>query len=476
MTWETVIGLEVHVQLATKSKMFCGCSAASDDDPNTNVCPVCLGLPGALPAINREAVRFGLRAALALDFTVPRTSLFARKSYFYPDLPKGYQISQFENPLATGGKLGIQSSHRGDTVIALARLHLEEDAGKSVHDRFPDKTAVDFNRSGVPLAEIVSEPDRRSPAEARAYLISLKQILQYLGVSDCNMEEGHLRVDANISIRPARSTTLGVKQEIKNMNSFAGVERSLESLRQSQIETLQSGGKIESHTFTAAAGSLHVMRTKEASHDYRYFSEPDLPPLLIDEDWIAAERADSPELPEKKCARFQSQYGVTSSDASVLSSTRELADYFEQVTATGTDAKTAAHWIMGSVLQDANEHAGALRVVPQRLAALIDMVANQQISHQAAKRVFPQLAITDEAPEAIATRLSLMQVGDEEQLSRWIESVIESHPEEVLRLRQGEQKLMDFFMGHVMKASRGRADPNKAQQLLLAKLRPNDPN
>ena len=472
MNWQTIIGLEVHVQLATQSKLFCGCSTAFGDTPNTNVCPVCLGLPGALPASNEEAVRLGLRAALAFGFTVHRTSFFARKNYFYPDLPKGYQISQFDSPLATDGELSLESPDRGRVVIGMTRLHLEEDAGKSLHDRVPDKTAVDFNRSGVPLAEIVSEPEIRSPAEARAYLTALKQILQYLDVSDCNMEDGRLRVDANISVRSDGETALGVKQEIKNMNSFAGVERALEDIRQSQVEILEAGGAVERNTFTAATGELRIMRTKEESHDYRYFPEPDLPPLMLTDDGIEEERMALPELPEPKRARFQEQYGLSAYDARVLCGTRNIASYFEEVTAAGADPKTAAHWVMGSVLQDAKDNEGALRVDASRLAALVSMVRGQLLSNQAAKRVFVELTTAVDSPEIVASQLGLTQVSDDDQLSQWVSPILDAHPEEAKRLRQGEVKLMDFFMGRVMKASQGRADPQRVREILRAKLRP----
>ncbi len=346
MSWETVIGLEVHVQLATRSKMFCGCSSAFGEQPNTNVCPTCLGLPGALPVANLEAVRLATRAALALDLTIHRTSVFARKNYFYPDLPKGYQISQFDMPLATAGRLRIASPDRDDITIEITRLHLEEDAGKSLHDRIPEKTAVDFNRAGVPLVEIVTEPDLRSPAEARAFLVALKQILQYLEISDCNMEEGHLRVDANLSIRPANGSTLGVKQEVKNMNSFAAAERALEQLRDRQIDLVEAKQAIELTTFSAASGALRALRTKEESHDYRYFPEPDLPPLTLADDWIADERHALPELPEAKRIRFQHEYGIRPYDADVLSATRQIADYFEAVVAAGAPPEETANWVM----------------------------------------------------------------------------------------------------------------------------------
>ena len=470
MTWETVIGLEVHVQLATRSKMFCGCSAAFGGPSNTNVCPVCLGLPGALPVANLEAVRLATRAALGLEFTVHPKSFFARKNYFYPDLPKGYQISQFDRPLATNGRLLIKSRDRGDVTIGMARLHLEEDAGKSVHDLIPGRSAVDFNRSGVPLAEIVSDPDLRSPPEARAYLVALKQLLQYLDVSDCSMEEGHLRVDANLSVRPQGDPALGIKQEVKNMNSFAAVERALEQLRDRQIRLLEGNGSVELTTFSAATGELRVMRTKEESHDYRYFPEPDLPPLTLADAWIDAEGRALPELPATKRARLQEEYGIRPYDAEVLSATRDVADYFEAVITAGGDPQSATNWVMGAVLRDAKESNGALRVHPHRLAVLMDMVATSVLSNQAAKRVFAELTSTTEQPEDVAERLGLLQVSDAGKISAWIDSVLESRPAEVARFRNGETKLIEFFIGKVMQESEGKADPKRVREILSDKL------
>jgi aspartyl/glutamyl-tRNA(Asn/Gln) amidotransferase, B subunit len=320
MTWETVIGLEVHAQLLTKSKMFCGCANKFGAPPNTLVCPVCLGLPGALPVPNEQAIRLATQAARALGCTVHPRSIFARKNYFYPDLPKGYQISQFDQPLATGGTIWCESPERGRIGIGVTRLHLEEDAGKSLHDRLPGKTAIDLNRAGTPLVEIVSEPDLRSPAEARAYLTTLKQILVYAEVSDCNMEEGSLRVDANISIRRPGDSKLGTKAEVKNMNSFANVERALIVEHDRQVALLESGGRVEQVTmlFNAAAGTVKPMRSKEESHDYRYFPDPDLPPLVLTPKWIEEQHAALPELPEPKRERFMTRYAITAYDAGVL--------------------------------------------------------------------------------------------------------------------------------------------------------------
>jgi len=472
MAWETVVGLEVHVQLRTKTKMFCGCENRFGAEPNTLVCPVCLGLPGALPVPNAEAIRLATRAALTLGCTVHETSIFARKNYFYPDLPKGYQISQFDRPLATGGAVAFDSPERGRITVGVTRLHVEEDAGKSLHDRVPGRTAIDLNRACTPLAEIVSEPDMRSPGEARAYLTVLKQLLLYAGVSDCDMEKGSLRVDANISIRPAGSTTLGTKTEVKNMNSFANVERALEAERQRQVAVLESGGRIEQVTmlFNAASGEVRPMRSKEESHDYRYFPDPDLPPLVLAPAWIEQQRAGLPELPEAKRARLMQEFGLPPYDAGVLVAERVIADYFEAVVAAGADGKSAANWIMTDAMRGYNDTA-SFAVAPARLAALIALVKENVVSLQAAKRVFAELLVSDEAPRAVADRLGLVQVGDTDALGRWVEEVLAAHPGEVARYRGGETKLMGFFVGQVMKKSQGKADPKGVQPVLQEKLK-----
>ncbi|MBI2404128.1 MAG: Asp-tRNA(Asn)/Glu-tRNA(Gln) amidotransferase subunit GatB [Gemmatimonadetes bacterium] len=466
MTWETVIGLEVHVQLKTRAKMFCACSTNFGDPPNTNVCPVCLGLPGALPVPNEGAVRLAVRAAMALGCEVHRLSVFARKNYFYPDLPKGYQISQFEQPLAVGGRLDI-GTPEGPQPIGITRLHLEEDAGKSLHDRFPGLTAVDFNRCGTPLIEIVSQPDLRTPEEARRYLTALKRILEYLEVSDCNMEEGSLRVDANLSVRRP-GAPLGTKQEVKNMNSFAAVERALQQLRDQQVATLEAGSRIELTTFTARTGELTPMRAKEESHDYRYFPEPDLPPLDLVSYGIdlGEERKHLPELPAARQLRFQQQYQLSGYDAGVLTATRGVADYYEDVVAAGAPPKEAANWVMGPVLADLNEHKAGLRVEPARLAALINLETDAQVSHQAAKRVFTDMSRSPNSPERIAQELGLIQVTDDEQVKQWVIAVSNANPEEWRRLKSGESKLVAFVTGRVMKESRGRADPKKVQEVI----------
>jgi len=470
-TWETVIGLEVHVQLATRSKMFCGCATTFGDPPNTNVCPVCLGLPGALPVPNAEAVRLGTRAALALGCTVHPISVFARKNYFYPDLPKGYQISQFDRPLATAGALTFDRPEGERITVSITRLHLEEDAGKSLHDRYPGLTAVDLNRAGVPLAEIVSGPDLRTPADARAYLVAIKQLLVYAGISDCSMEKGSLRVDANLSVRPLGTTTLGTKTEVKNMNSFANVERALEAERARQIALIEAGGAVEqvSLLFNAATGEVRPMRSKEDSHDYRYFPDPDLPPLVLTEAWIAGERAALPELPDAKRARLVAAYGVSGYDAQVLAADVAIAEYFEAVVTAGAEGKAAANWVMGDALSAWNE-SGAFAVTAERLAALIALVANGTVSHQAAKKVYAEMAVGEGEPMAIAERLGLVQVRDASALEGWVDEVLAAHPAEVARFRGGEAKLMGFFTGQVMKRSGGKADPKGIAPLLARKL------
>jgi aspartyl-tRNA(Asn)/glutamyl-tRNA(Gln) amidotransferase subunit B len=472
MAWETVIGLEVHVQLRTRTKMFCGNRTTFGDPPNTNVCPVCLGLPGALPVPNAEAIRLAVRGAIALGCTVHETSVFARKNYFYPDLPKGYQISQFDRPLATGGSVAFDSPDRGRLRVGITRLHVEEDAGKLLHDRFPGKTAIDLNRAGTPLVEIVSEPELRSPAEARAYLTALRQILVYAGVSECSMEQGSLRVDANLSIRPAGVAKLGTKTEVKNMNSFANVERALEVELERQVALVESGRRVEQVTllFNAGTGQVKPTRSKEESHDYRYFPDPDLPPLVLTPGWIAEQRAALPELPDAKRERLESAYALAAKDARVLTADAPLAHYFESVVKAGADPKAAANWVMGDVMTSYNE-TGSFPLSAPRLAALIGLVRDAVVSHQAAKRLYVELAQSeDEAPQAAAERMGLLQVSDESALSGWVEEVLAAHPAEVTRFRQGEKKLMTFFVGQVMKRSKGKADPKGVQPVLQERL------
>jgi aspartyl-tRNA(Asn)/glutamyl-tRNA(Gln) amidotransferase subunit B len=470
--WETVIGLEVHVQLRTRTKMFCADQTTFGDPPNTNLCPVCLGLPGALPVPNAEAIRLATRGALSLGCTVHERSVFARKNYFYPDLPKGYQISQFDRPLATGGSVSFESPERGRVRVGITRLHVEEDAGKLVHDRFAGKTAVDLNRAGIPLAEIVSEPDLRSPAEARAYLTTLRQILVYAGVSDCSMEQGSLRVDANISIRRAGESRLGTKTEVKNMNSFANVERALQAERARQVALVEAGRPVEQVTllFNAVTGQVKPTRSKEESHDYRYFPDPDLPPLVLNPTWIAEQRAGLPELPEAKRERLEREYALPAYDARVITSEAVLAQYFEAVVVAGADSKLAANWVMADVMTTFKDR-GDFPVSPFKLAGLIGLVGDGTLSLQAAKRVYAELAqAPDQDPRATAERLGLVQVSDQAALARWVDEVLTAHPAEVARYGGGETKLLAFFVGQVMKRSKGKADPKGVQPVLQERL------
>jgi aspartyl-tRNA(Asn)/glutamyl-tRNA(Gln) amidotransferase subunit B len=470
--WETVIGVETHVQLRTASKMFCGCATAFGAPPNTQVCPVCLGLPGALPVPNELAIKLAVRAALALHCRVHPKSVFARKNYFYPDLPKGYQISQYDQPLATEGVLPFLSPDRGAVDATITRLHVEEDAGKSLHDRFPKHTAVDLNRAGVPLIEIVTGPDFRSPAEARAYLSTLKQVLEYIGISDCDMEKGSLRVDANVSVRRAGDTALGTKCEVKNINSFSYVEKALTAERDRQIALIEGGGKVEQHTmlYDAKENTVRPQRTKEESKDYRYFPDPDLPPLVVSAEWIAEQQASLPELPATKRERFVSQYALPPQDAAVLTASRAVAEYYESVVHAGAEPKAAANWVMGEVLGDAKDHQDQLRAPPASLAQLIALVKGGTLSHQSAKRVFVELATTGGDPRTIAESLGVIQVADANVLGQWVDEVLGAHAAEVTRFRAGETKLMAFFVGQVMKASKGKADPKLAPKVIAERL------
>jgi aspartyl-tRNA(Asn)/glutamyl-tRNA(Gln) amidotransferase subunit B len=473
--YEMVVGLEVHVQLDTATKIFCNCATRFGDPPNANTCAVCLGLPGALPVLNARAVELATRAALALGCTVHPVSVFARKNYFYPDLPKGYQISQFDRPLATGGQVVIGATVDGSPLaIRVTRVHMEEDAGKSVHDRYPDATAIDLNRAGTPLVEIVSEPDLRSSAEAGAYLRALRQLIRYVGASEASMEEGSLRVDANVSVRRRGDTALGTKTEIKNVNSFSGVERALEVEFARQCALVESGGRVEQQTmlWDQARQTVRPARSKEGSHDYRYFPDPDLPPLVLAKTWIDAQRAALPELPAARRARLREVYELGEKDAEVLTADPALADYYEAVARGSEDPKAAANWVTRDVIAQLNDRGLTLdafaRVVrPLDLAVLLRMVRDGAVSRTAAARVFAVMAATGEAPDAVAAREGLLQVSDDAQLRRWVDEVWDANPDEAARFAAGDRKLQGFLVGLVMKASRGSADPKKVNALLL---------
>jgi len=464
--FEPVIGLEVHVQLATRTKLFCGDPVEFGALPNSHVCPVCLGLPGALPVPNAAAVELAIRTALGLGCDVHETSVFARKNYFYPDLPKGYQITQFDRPLATGGGLDPGAGH-----VRLRRIHIEEDAGKSIHDRFSARTAVDLNRAGTPLIEIVTEPDISSPAHARAFLVLLKQTLEYLDVSDCDMEKGSLRVDANVSVRPAGTLAPGTKTEVKNMNSFSSVERALAFEIERQTALREAGGRIEHETllWDANRSEARPMRSKEESHDYRYFPDPDLPPLVVERKRIEEIASDLPELPASRRARFREAYALPDYDAGVLTAAREVADYFEKVAAAASDAKAASNWVMTDVLGWLNQRGSPLvelRVSPSALAEVIRMVRGGALSSSMGREVFLEMAASGRDAADVVRERGLVQVRDEDQLRSWAEEAVRTNPVEAERYRGGEAKLMAFFMGQVMKKSKGQADPRQTTQLL----------
>lgn len=473
--YEMVVGLEVHVQLKTQSKAFCGCSADFGAPPNVNTCPICLALPGALPVLNAEAVRLAVRAALALCCNVNMTSVFARKNYFYPDLPKGYQISQFDQPLATQGKLQVRvPGEASPKDIVITRLHMEEDAGKSVHDRYVGSTAIDLNRAGVPLIEIVSEPDMRSSAEAGAYLRAMKQLLEYSGVSDVSMEEGSLRVDANVSARLRGQKELGTKTEVKNVNSFSAVERALDSEFERQCELIDGGGKVQQQTmlWDASRGTVRPARSKEESHDYRYFPDPDLPPLLLDAAYVERLRHSMPELPDALRTRFTTHFKLSETELDAVTSSPRLAAYYEGVARASGDPKAAANWVMGEVSAALNEPGVTIDSFPvhsEQLAQLIQMVRDGKVSHTAAKTVFATMRATGKSAGVVAAESGLLQVGDDAQLSQWIDEVLTEMPSEAARFRAGEKKLTGVLVGAVMKKSQGRADPKKVNKLLAAK-------
>ncbi len=477
MEYEPVIGLEVHAQLNTKTKIFCGCSTEFGAPPNTHICPICTGQPGVLPVLNRKVVEYAIKMGLATHCTIARVSRFARKNYFYPDLPKGYQISQYKLPLAEHGHVDIIVD--GETKrIGLTRIHMEEDAGKLVHPgSFTDTpySLVDYNRSGVPLIEIVSEPDMRSPREAGAYLRTLRAILRYLEISDGNMEEGSFRCDANISVRPKGSEKFGTRTELKNMNSFRNVEKALEYEIERQIAALESGETVaqETRLWDAAAGVTRIMRGKEEADDYRYFPEPDLLPLVVEDDWVEEVRKSLPELPAEKRDRLVSQYGIPLYDAEVITAEKAVADYFEECVSVCNAPKQASNWVMVEVLRELKEREKEITEFPvtaRHLGEMILMIEKGTISGKIAKTVFAEMVATGASPEKIVQEKNLVQVTDQSAIEAVIKEVLTENPEQVKRYRGGKTRLLGFFVGQVMKKTKGKANPQMVNTILKEKL------
>lgn len=474
-THEAVIGLEVHAQLLTDTKIFCGCSTRFGAEPNVNICPVCLGHPGVLPILNRKAVEYSILMGLAVNCTINENSVLARKNYFYPDLPKGYQVSQYELPVCEHGFLEIIKKDGSQKRIGITRIHIEEDAGKLIHDQ-SSSTLVDVNRCGVPLLEIVSEPDLASPEEAYLYLTRMKQILQYLNICDGNMEEGSLRCDANVSIRPIGQSKLGTKTEIKNLNSFRNVERALTYEIQRQFEVVENGEEIIQQTllWNADLNEAYPMRSKEEAHDYRYFPDPDLMPVIIDEEWKNEISKKMPELPDAKLNRFVENYSLPVYDAEILTQSRELAEYYEKVISLTDDYKTASNWVMGEVLSVINEKKTDINnfsVKPENLGKLINLINNGIINGKIAKEIFPVMISEKKDPDEIVKEKNLVQISDENEIIRIIDTIFQNNETQVSSYQAGNEKILGFFVGQVMKATSGKANPKIVNQLLREKLK-----
>jgi len=487
MTWETVIGLEIHAQLSTDSKIFCGCATRFGDLPNANTCPVCLGLPGALPVLNRRAVELGARAALALGLKINQRSIFARKNYFYPDLPKGYQISQFDQPFSADGELEIMTAERDEAghplewrpkTIRITRLHLEEDAGKNVHEGLPDVdrySYIDLNRAGVPLAEIVTEPDFRSSWEAYDYVNHVRRSLQWVGASEADMEKGNLRCEANVSVRRVGDEKFGTKVELKNLNSVRFMQRAIEYEVARHIQVLESGGRLtqETRLWDERAMETRVMRSKEEAHDYRYFPEPDLPPLVVSSEFIEQVRDLMPELPEARRKRFNEQYGLSFVDASQLVADRTLADFYEDTVKASANPRAAANWIRSELLREletAGISAADSPVAPVNLGKLITLIDDGTISGKQAKDVLVEMFKTGKGAEAIVAEQGLVQVSDTREIDALIDEVMSANPDQLANYRSGKEALLGFFVGQVIKASKGKANPKIVNERLRAKL------
>lgn len=473
--YEAVIGLEVHAQLLTETKLFCGCSTKFGNEPNSNVCPVCLGHPGALPITNKKAVEFSVLMGLAVNCRINERSIFARKNYFYPDLPKGYQISQFEEPICEDGFIDVINEAGNSKKIRIKRIHLEEDAGKSIHDQGSD-TLVDLNRCGVPLIEIVTEPDISSAKEAYKYLTSLKQIVTYLGICDGNMEEGSLRCDANVSVRKKGEEELGVKTEVKNMNSFRNVERSIDFEIKRQIEMIEDGEKITQETllWNADLNEAFTMRSKEESHDYRYFPDPDLMPLLINEEWKNKIAKQMPELPEVRRTRFITEFKLPEYDAEILAGSKEMADYYEKILTETEDYKSASNWVMVGISNILNERKINIKDFPvsaKNIGKLISLINEGTISSQIGKDVFEELLKEDKDPEVIVKEKNLVQITDTSELEEVVDNIINNNQKQVAEFRAGKEKVLGFFVGQVMRETKGKANPKLVNEILIKKLK-----
>ncbi len=474
MIFETVIGVEVHAQLRTNSKMFCGCGTTFGLSANSQTCPVCLGLPGSLPVINRTAVEMAVRAGLALNCTIAGNNQFARKNYFYPDLPKGYQISQYEFPICQHGWIEIRDGS-GTKQIRVRRAHLEEDAGKNIHETGTSGSRIDLNRAGTPLLEIVTEPDMRSADEVVAYLKGLRDILMYLDVCDGNMDEGSFRCEPNLSLRPSGQQEFGTKVELKNINSFKYVKDAVEYEIKRQTKVLNEGGKISQETrlWNIERGETAVMRSKEEAHDYRYFPDPDLVPLKLDDEWIEGFRANLPELPAVRTKRFVSDYGLPEYDATILTASKNMADYFEVCVKQFDQPKTVSNWVMGELMRELNSSGtdiSASPVTPERLVSLLQMVDKGIISLKVAREIFPELYSSGKTPEQIVQEKGLTQISDEGALAKIIAEVLSKNPGQVAQFKEGKQQVLGFLVGQVMKASGGKANPGKVNELLKKTL------
>ena len=478
MKYTTVIGLEVHSELKTKSKAFCSCSTEFGGEPNTHVCPVCLGMPGALPVLNKQVVEFAIRAGLAVDCEIKKFNKFDRKNYFYPDLSKNYQISQFDKPICEGGHIDIEVD--GQTKrIGITRIHMEEDAGKLIHSgatiKTSDSSAVDYNRAGVPLIEIVSEPDMRSSAEARAYLEKLKAILEYTEVSDCKMQEGSLRCDANISVMPEGATEFGTRAEIKNLNSFRALERAIEYEIQRQIQLVEDGGTVvqETRTWDDGKGMTLSMRSKEEAHDYRYFPEPDLVPVEIDDAWIARVKSELPELPAARKARLMQEKGLVDYDAENIVSTKAMAEYFDEAAKHTEDSKGIANWLLGDVSAYLNSENIAIEqfpITPANLGEMVNLINKGVLSSKLAKKVFIEMLKTGKTPQALVKELGLEQISDEGAIVKIVEETLAENPQSIIDYKAGKDRALGFLVGQIMKKSRGKANPGMVNNLLKERM------